>query len=251
MFDCSRIRWLGRATLIVIACVGSAAPVAAEKFCRKATLRPAAPPGRYGHDDIRAGASVVSSAGVEEVVVQILTDPELRPIPNQPLAEQWWHTRPRNVAAPMPIRRRAFAPLNPSLVVAPMHLDRIALAIYETGELACTGLISHDGGPNGLVRGNSVEIRVRGYGQNRLTSTSAPNGPLLFECRQPCWVSRGEVTAVSLTPADWCEAARRHFDEITFVEVNLEVRQSRKGFRGPHGRRGLPCAARSRSSRGA
>jgi hypothetical protein len=214
-------------TLIAIACVAVAAPSSADRFRRKAMLRPAAPPGQYGHDDIRAGASVISSAGVTEVVTQILTDPELRPIPGGPLPEQWWNSRPRNVAAPMPIRRKAFAPLNPSLVAGPVHLDRIALAIYETGELACSGLISHDGGPAGLIRGDHLVIRVRGYGQNRLTSTAAPSGPLLFECHQPCWVSRGEVSAGSLVPADWCESVRRYFDEITFVEVNLEVRQSR------------------------
>jgi hypothetical protein len=143
------------------------------------------------------------------------------------LPGQMWTASPPAIAQPVPVRRKSFAPKQPSITAEFVTLDRIGLAIYETGHISCTGLISHSGGPDGLVRSNSVTLRVRGYGVNRLTSTTYPNGPLHFEFRNSFRVLRGQSEGISLVPCDCCETIRSRFDEITHLEVILESRHSR------------------------
>ena len=143
------------------------------------------------------------------------------------LPGQMWTAQPQSVAQPVLVRRKTFAPKQPSITAEYVTLDRIGLAIYETGHITCSGLISQSGGPDGLVRGNSVTLRVRGYGVNRLTSTTYPNGPLQFEFRSSCRVMKGQSEAISLVPCECCETIRERFDEITHLEVILESRHSR------------------------
>lgn len=144
-----------------------------------------------------------------------------------PLAEQDWSSPTSPTATPTIVRRKSFAPIQPTIVADDVTLDRIGLAIYETGHVAFTGVVSHVGGTDGLVRGSDVTFRVRGYGINRLTSPALPNGPLYFEMRRICRVSKGDSAAVSLVPCECCETIRARYDEITHLEVILESRRSR------------------------
>ena len=143
------------------------------------------------------------------------------------LPGQMWNSQPPPVLHPAIVRRKSFAPKQPAITAENVTLDRIGLAIYETGHVAFTGLISHSGGADGLVRGSDVTLRVRGYGLNRLTSTTIPNGPLHFEMRRTCRVSKGDSAAISLVPVECCETVRARYDEITHLEVILESRHSR------------------------
>jgi hypothetical protein len=143
------------------------------------------------------------------------------------LPGQQWNSQPDPVAQPVLVRRKSFAPKQPGITAEHVTLSRIGLAIYETGHITCTGMISQSGGPDGLVRGNDVTVRVRGYGINRLTSPTVPNGPLHFESRSSCRVMRGDSEAISLVPCECSETVRRHFDEIVHLEVILESRHSR------------------------
>lgn len=147
--------------------------------------------------------------------------------PQFALPGQMWSPMPPPVLQPALVRRKSFAPKQPDITAEYVTLDRIGLAIYETGHVAFTGLISHSGGPDGLVRGSDVTLRVRGYGVNRLTSTTTPNGPLHFEMRRTCRVLRGDSAAISLVPVECCETVRARYDEITHLEVILESRHSR------------------------
>lgn len=140
---------------------------------------------------------------------------------------QQWTSQPNGTAQPTIVRRKTFAPTQPAITAEHVTLDRIGLTIYETGHVACTGLISHSGGPDGLVRGSNVCIKVRGYSVNRLTSPTRPNGSLHFETLKTLRATQECVDAVSLTPTECSETIRRHFDEITHLEVILESRRSR------------------------
>lgn len=128
---------------------------------------------------------------------------------------------------PTIVRRKSFAPTQPAIVSDEVTLNRIALAIYETGHVAFTGLISHSGGTDGLVRGSDVVLKVRGYGRNRLGAAVPPDGPLHFEMRRNCRVSKGDSEAISLVPVECCETIRARYDEITHLEVILETSRSR------------------------
>lgn len=128
---------------------------------------------------------------------------------------------------PTIVRRKSFAPTQPSIVSEEVTLDRIGLAIYETGHVAFTGLISHSGGIDGLVRGSDVVLKVRGYGRNRLGAAVPPDGPLHFEMRRNCRVSKGDSETISLVPVECCETIRARYDEITHLEVILETSRSR------------------------
>lgn len=135
-------------------------------------------------------------------------------------------TNPDSVQ-PTIVRRKSFAPNQPSIVSDDVTLDRIALAIYETGHVAFTGLVSHSGGADGLVKGTNVVLKVRGYGRNRLGSATLPDGPLHFEMRRNCRVTKGDSEAISLVPVECCETIRARYDEITHLEVILETCRSR------------------------
>lgn len=110
---------------------------------------------------------------------------------------------------------------------ANVKLSQIGLAIYETGQLACSGTVSHNGGPGGTVLGNRVTIWVRGYGANGVATAVPPSGPLLFETSETFWINRNEQMTISLSPHEACERIRRHFDEIGNLEVKLSYRQDR------------------------
>ncbi|MBS0202713.1 MAG: hypothetical protein JSS49_07420 [Planctomycetes bacterium] len=143
------------------------------------------------------------------------------------IAGQHWSAQPPDVLAPAMFRRKSFSLKQPSLQADNVTLDRIGLAIYETGHVALTGLVSDTGGQDGLTKGSDITIRVRGYGMNRLNSPTLPNGPLHFEMSSNCRVLRGRSDAISLVPLRCSETVREHYDEITHLEVVLESRRSK------------------------
>ena len=146
-----------------------------------------------------------------------------------PLASYSTNWIPGTPAESVIVRRRLFAPDQPRVFVHTDNVDlyQIGLAIYETGHLACTGKIKHTGGPDGIVKGNKVTIKVSGYGTNDLATPGPANGPLLFETTSTFWVAAGQDEAISLCQEDWCERVRRYFDAITYIEVKLTYPQDR------------------------
>lgn len=125
------------------------------------------------------------------------------------------------------VRRRRFSLPAPQINLANVSLSQVGLAIYETGQIACTGNVVHSGGPGGTVAGNRVTVTVRGYGANPLAAPSPPTGPVLFETSQSLWINRGEEATISLSSHEICERVRRHFDEVRNLEIKLSYRNDR------------------------
>ncbi|MFO0946705.1 MAG: hypothetical protein U1D30_12280 [Planctomycetota bacterium] len=104
-------------------------------------------------------------------------------------------------AAPLIIRRKRFIAGAPPLQAGPVNVDQIGLAIYETGEIACNGIAYHNGGPEGALKGNHIEVGIRA-----LSGTPGPDplnqaaGPVVWQKSHKLWLPRGKQESVSFVP---------------------------------------------------
>ncbi len=199
-----------------------------QRTCSRACL----PKHAYGHDDRSVAGSILAVAPVGQPTQT-----------NQffPAADADGKLKARA------IRRKIFTPAVASLTVDHVKLQRISLALYDDGQLDCTGGLSHDGGPNGALLGNRVTIRVRAYAGVPQHPNVDNAAPLMWETTRELWSSRRRPVAISLVPgiasarlphgeqiefftrgnSSLADAVRRHFDEITHLEVELEYRKDR------------------------
>lgn len=112
----------------------------------------------------------------------------------------------------------------------PIIVDQIGMVLYETGEVACTARMSHNGGPNGDLLVNRVTIRVRAYGSVRMPPVEGDEnltGPCLCEWSQSYIVRRNDPIVVQLKGENVRPELRRFFNEIVQLELDLTVRNSR------------------------
>lgn len=122
-----------------------------------------------------------------------------------------------------------------SAEAAPVRLDDIRLAAYSDGRVLFTGRIQDlpkTGTADSLVKertdGCRVTIFVRGYGSTEVASTAVnPNGPMLFECKQTFWKSKGEDYAISLICPEDLRLCGSAYQELTHVQVEVETRRNR------------------------
>ncbi len=144
-------------------------------------------------------------------------------------------------------RRMRFLPAEPSLKIENVQLQQIALELHSSGRLTCTGRISHDGGPEGALLGANVAIRVRAYAGTSQHANVDVDAVMLWETTHVLWVGRNQPRVISLLPATYslcyrngdqarftshtnCDLARlakRHFPEVTHLQVELEYRKDR------------------------
>ena len=205
----------------------AAAKPSAESILNQTAFTPIV---RGGHSKTDSKTVVDSSVRPDGVTVTNRTSNEITEsgsVPVLAIAGQDWTSQPGNVVAPAMFRRKSFSLKPPGIQADNVTLDRIGLAIYETGHVAFTGRISDNGGPDGLTHGSDITIRVRGYGTNRVNSVIPPNGPLHFEMSSNCRVLKGRSDAIALVPLRCSETVREHYDEITHLEVVLESRRSK------------------------
>ncbi|MSR59610.1 MAG: hypothetical protein EXS05_18535 [Planctomycetaceae bacterium] len=113
----------------------------------------------------------------------------------------------------------------------PVSFGQVGLVVYETGEAAFTGTLTHDGGPLGDLKVNRVTIRVRAYGGTRTDLQDGDDnqaGPCLCEWSECYLVRRGEPAVVRLSGDQKThDALRRFFNEIVQIELDVTVRNSR------------------------
>jgi hypothetical protein len=127
------------------------------------------------------------------------------------------------------VRRKPFHFPAASLTANHVTLQQVGLSIYDTGIIAASGRVSHDGGPVGALAGARITIILRAYAAP-ITSRELPlDSPMVWEARRQLWVSRNQPNVVSLAAADqgYFPQLRERFDEITHLEVELESRQGR------------------------
>lgn len=142
------------------------------------------------------------------------------------------------------VLRKDFPVLRNSIVAGGVALQRMGFSLYNTGQYACTGLLRFDGGPDAVLLGANVVVRVRAYSGAPQHPGELNNMRLLWETELPTWVHRGEAKSLSLLPGPpqpACPPARlvharltdswpqpptnliyQHFDEITHLEIVLE-----------------------------
>jgi hypothetical protein len=138
------------------------------------------------------------------------------------------HTRLETGAVPQLVRRKTFMPSDLFLDVGFVHLDQVALAIYETGHIQCSGRIAHNGGLNQELKGAKVTIQVRAYSEPARSNFPPPNGPILGSWEQLRWVSAKAPSEEILLVNTDCDAnIRLKYDEISHMSVNLVYWRSR------------------------
>jgi len=150
-----------------------------------------------------------------------------------------------------------------AMQVDQVSLEQVGLTLYRSdGKLYASGRISCDGGDGGLIGGHVV-IRLRAYVSHTAaaapvlnvlpattTSAQAPNADgqipiatpsevtrippdayVVWESERRVWVSRARPETVSLVNPrkTFLDQAtlRRHFDEITHIEVELQYQRDR------------------------
>jgi hypothetical protein len=201
--------WMGLSTLLVLACATSWA--AAEIHCQRTRNRAGLPCRPYGYDD---PSNTVSAR-------TLMAKPSEGPIA---LADG--SGQPKNADALC--KRFTFS--QTSLENGPIVLSRIGMALYDTGEIACTALLSHNGGPTGDLLVNRVTIRVRAYGSTRMPPVEGDEnltGPCLCEWSQSYIVRRNDPIVVQLRSETAKPQLRRFFNEIVQLELDVIVRNSR------------------------
>jgi hypothetical protein len=236
--------------------------VYSEIQAKRVRLHCAAPSGyAYGHDTERVQGRLVSDTADEDQVVQNLDNirmvhtPAFEPLPGQGIAPPASnstfgtdrtrpYTRPVNgvqqatlpaihltgdpASVPQLVRRKTFAPLALTLDVAFVRLDQVALAVYETGLIQCSGRIAHSGGQFQELQGAKVTLQVKAYGQAKKPAFTPLSGPILASWEYTRWVSsKASPEEISLVNIEYCRNIRLKYDEITQMTVNLVYWRSR------------------------
>lgn len=205
----------------------------------------AIPPYNYGFDTPREFERVMSLAAAESDVIYVAEQdaaarrslvntarngatsaPELIATPNMT-------RRPalpgcfENVPIGLRVKQKRFALPQPSLSAGPAKLSRIALRLYDNGEVECTGMLDHSGGPEGFLKGGHVTVRLLGYaGVGGITATTA-GAPMVWQAEQSFWVTKDRPQMVNLVPDGWHSEIADWYGEITHLEVYFEYRRSR------------------------
>lgn len=205
---------------------------AGDHFRVKARLLTGAPArGDYRHDDVVSRGTFMAMLEQEELVenlnlIRRTQNPSLDAKTSTKVFRKIFRSAARDVATTAEIR---------TVEAAPVQINDIRLAAYSDGRVSFTGKIQclpSASATDTLVKqrtdGCNVTIFVRGFGSTEVASTAvSPNGPMLFECRQSFWVSKGDNCAISLVcPADVriCGSA---YQELTHLEIEVETRRNR------------------------
>jgi hypothetical protein len=219
--------WAAAILAMAILGAGQLLFAAPHRLRQRTANRRALPAYRYGFDDVRAAGNLVAIASVDQ------------PAPVAGLK----FGPPKDAPA---VKRKVFAAPLPALVVDRLQLSRISLAIYDSGQIVATGLLRHDGGPYGSIQGNNVTIRLRAFAGTPQFAGELNGAPMLWQTERQLWISRNRPQMISLIPlpgdlagknaaipfhvpaeCSFDELLRRHFNEITHLEIELEYRHDR------------------------
>ena len=220
-------------TLLLLVCLaGGASAFAGDHFRVKARMLPGAPArASYRPGDIAARGIYTAMLEQEELVedlnlVRRTQNPTLNANNTNKTFRKVFHGAARDVATTAEIR---------SADAAPVRLNDIRLAAYSDGRVLFTGRIQDlpsAGSAGPLVKertdGCRVTIRVRGFSSTETASMAVtPNGPMLFECTQNFWMSKGDDYAISLICPEDLRLCGNVYQELTHLQVEVETRRNR------------------------
>lgn len=221
-----------RKPLLLVCLAGSVSAFAGDHFRVKARMLPGAPArANYRHGDVVARGTYTATLEQEELVedlnlVRRALNPALDAKNPAKTFRKVFHSAARDVTTTAEIR---------SVDAAPVRLDDIRLAAYSDGRVLFTGRIQDlptSGTVSPLVKertdGCRVTIRVRGFSSTEVASMAiSPNGPMLFECTQNFWMSKGEDYAISLICPEDLRICGSAYQELTHLQVEVETRRNR------------------------
>lgn len=219
-------------SLLLVSLAGGASAFAGDHFRVKARMLPGAPArANYRPSDVVSRGIYTAMLEQEELVedlnlVRRTQNPALDAKAPTKTFRKVFHGAARDVATTAESRL---------VDAAPVRLNDIRLAAYSDGRVLFTGRIQdlpNAGAPGPLVKertdGCRVTIRVRGYSSTEAASMAvSPNGPMLFECKQDFWMSKGEDYAISLICPEDLRICGTAYQELTHLQVEVETRRNR------------------------
>jgi len=206
---------LGLFVALVLSALPKTGLVAAN--CQRVRSRCCVPAYNYRHDEATVRGSVVAIADPARTVTWRREETRSVNGVNQ------------KVIGEEQIQRKPFHFPAASLTVDHISLDRVGLAIYSNGKITATGRVAHTGGSNGELAGNAVAIRLRAYAGQAGSRAELADAPMIWHTSARSWVRRDVPEVISLTSLSNSDQAtlRRHFNEITHLEVELIYQRDR------------------------
>lgn len=226
-----RLEWV---LMVMLVGLSSAAALAGHHFRIKAPLRSGAPAqANYRHDDIISRGTYLAMLDREEAVDELnsvrkaqdrtlLASPSIK----SNTFRKVFRAANQDVATTAAPR---------SVDVAPVRLSDIRLAAYSDGRILFSGRIQdlpRDEQAMAAIKdrtdGCRVTIRVSGFGATQAGALAvASDGPMLFECKQHFWKSKGEDCAISLVCPEGLRICGSAYQELTHLQVEVETRRNR------------------------
>ena len=145
-------------------------------------------------------------------------------VPKEQVSRKVFRSAARDVATTAEIRWVDAAPVRLSDIRLAAYSDRRALFTGRIQELPKAGATD----PKERTAGCRVTIFVRGFGSTEVASMATnPNGPMLFECKQTFWMSKGDDYAISLICPEDLRLCGSAYQELTHLQVEVETRRNR------------------------
>lgn len=216
--------------LLLVCLAGSVSAFAGDHFRVKARMLPGAPArANYRQGDVVSRGTYAAMLEQEELVedlnlVRRTQNPALDAKNPAKTFRKVFHGAARDVATTAEIR---------SVDAAPVRLGDIRLASYSDGRVLFTGRIQQlpmagAADSKEQTAGCRVTIFVRGFGSTEVASmATTPNGPMLFECKQNFWMSKGDDYAISLICPEDLRLCGTAYQELTHLQIEVETRRNR------------------------
>ena len=207
------------AIIVVLGATPLIRQVSAEIHHQRARVRCCLPV--YAYDEDRS-----SSAG--RVVCVLVEDPVQVSWPRTKFAKATDGSVVAVEAADK-VRRKKFSPPPKPVVVGSVRLDQMGVFLYDTGDIQCTGRIVDESPPGDKRRGVNTTVIVRAYAGIQAKEEGLNGATMVWHKEGQLWVRNGLASTVSLLPSSVPSqiALRRHFDEITHLELELRYDKGR------------------------
>lgn len=103
-----------------------------------------------------------------------------------------------------------------------VHLEKVGMAITETGEAIFTGSLNHNGGVDGGLHGSNVNIHVRAF-SGTPGAESIADAIMVWDHSESFWVWKNRPQSIRFGASpDEGKQLKRFFQEITHLELELE-----------------------------
>ncbi len=104
-----------------------------------------------------------------------------------------------------------------------VELNTIGIEVLSSGEVLFTGILNHNGGVDGGLRGSEVTVRARIH-TGVLEQGTVQGAPILLETNHRFWVFKNQPKTIDFGKLSKSDSNRvkRFFNRITHVEIELE-----------------------------